>query len=106
MTKRTTLKTLAIAAAAFGCAFAPAAFATPSDNVSVKIDTRYLETDWGVEKIYDTLSNKAESACDTGTSRDTSSRKFEKDCMSDLLDDFIKSADIETLTAYHVNKTS
>lgn len=106
MTKRKTLKAIAIAAAAVGCALAPAAFATSSNDVSVSVDTRYLETDWGVEKVYDVLSNKAESACDTSPSRDLRARKFERDCMSDLLDDFIKSADHEKLTAYHASLTN
>ena len=106
MTKRKTLKTVAIAMAALSCAIAPTAIAASTNDVSVKIDTRYLETDWGVEKIYDTLSHKAESACETGNTRGLSFRKFEKDCMSDLLDDFIKSADIEELTVFHAAMTN
>ena len=106
MTTPKTLKTLAIAMSALSCAIAPAAFAGPSDDISVKIDTRYLETDWGVKKVYDTLSNKAESACDLGDSRDSSSRKFQRDCMTDLLDDFIKNADIEILSTYHASMTN
>ena len=106
MTTRTTLKTIAITLAALGTTIAPAAFATPADDVSVEIDTRYLETDWGVEKIYDTLSNKAESACATGSSRDLASRRFERDCMTDLLNDFIENADHEKLTTYHASVTN
>jgi len=106
MTTRTTFKTIAITLAALGTAAAPAAFAAPSDDVSVEIDTRYLETDWGVEKVYSVLSHKAESACETGSVRDTANRKFERDCMSDLLDDFIESADHEKLTTYHASVTT
>lgn len=106
MTTRTTLKTIAITLAALGTAIAPSAFAAPADDISVEIDTRYLETDWGVEKIYDTLSNKAESACVTGSSRDISNRRFETDCMTDLLNDFIESADHAKLTTYHANVTN
>ena len=105
MTTRKTLKIFAITAAALSCAISPAAFAASSNDVSIQIDTRYLEADWGVNKVYDTLSNKAERACDSGGSRDLSSLIYEKDCMSDLLDDFIKSADIDTLTNYHVIMT-
>jgi len=104
MTARTTFKTIAITLAALGTAVvAPAAFATSADDVSIEIDTRYLETDWGVEKVYDILANKAESACVTGSSRDISTRKFERDCMTDLLNDFIVSADHEKLTTYHAS---
>lgn len=110
MTARKTLKTLTITFAALGAAMstaiAPAAFATPADDVSVEFDTRYLETDWGVEKIYNTLSNRAESACSRGSAIDISSRRLERDCMTDLLDDFIKSANHEKLTTLHTNMTS
>ena len=105
MTARNTFKAIAITLAALGTTMAPAAFASSADNVSVEIDTRYLETDWGVEKVYATLTHKAESACVTSSSRDISARKFERDCMSDLLDDFIESADIEKLTTYHASVT-
>jgi UrcA family protein len=103
MTARTTFKTLAITLAALGTAIAPAAFATSADDVSVEIDTRYLETDWGVEKVYETLANRAESACVTSSAREISNRKFERDCMTDLLNDFIESADHEKLTTYHAS---
>ncbi len=110
MTARTILKTIAITfstlGAALGTAIAPAAFAAPSDNISVEIDTRYLETDWGVEKVYDVLADKAQSACVTGSARDISNRKFERDCMTDLLDDFIKDADHDKLTSYHASVTN
>lgn len=106
MTAQTKFKTIAITLAAMGTAIAPAAFATSTDEVRVEIDTRYLETDWGVEKVYTALTNRAESACTTGASRDLSERKFARDCMSDLLDDFIESADHEKLTAFHASIVS
>jgi len=106
MTARNTFKAIAITLAALGTTMAPAAFAAPIDNVSVEIDTRYLETDWGVEKVYETLTHKAESACVTSSARDISARKFERDCMTDLLDDFIESADIDKLTTYHASITN
>jgi len=102
----TPIKAVAITLAAIGTAIAPAAFASPADKVSVEIDTRYLETDWGVEKVYDKLSDKAESACTTGSTRDLAGRKAERDCMTDLLDDFIENADHEKLTSYHVRMSS
>lgn len=103
---KTLLKTTAIVLAALGTTMAPAAFATTTDDVSVTIDTRYLETDWGVEKVYNTLSSKAKTACDTGHTRDIAARKFARDCMSDLLDDFIVNADEDSLTTYHARMTS
>lgn len=103
MTTSKTIKAFAITLTALGTTIAPAAFATPADEVRVVIDTRYLETDWGVEKIYKSLSRTAKNACDTGSTHDISARKYERDCMTDLLDDFIKSANHEKLTTYHVS---
>ena len=103
MTTRTTFKMIAITMAALGTAAAPAAFAAPSTDISVKIDTRYLETDWGVEKVYNTLSRKAENACSSNGSKNISARKYERECMTDLLDGFIKNAGHEKLTTYHTS---
>ena len=103
---KTLFKTTAIALAALGTTMTPAAFATTSNEVSVTIDTRYLETDWGVEKVYAKLSNKAETACSVGHKRNMAARKFARDCMSDLLDDFIMNADENVLTSYHARMTS
>lgn len=103
MTTSKIIKAFAITLAALTTTISPAAFATSADKVSVKIDTRYLETDWGVEKIYKSLSKTAKNACDTGSAHDISARKYERDCMTDLLDDFIKSADHDKLTTYHAS---
>ena len=98
-----TLKTTAILLATSGTMIAPAAVAASVHDVSVEIDTRYLETGWGVEKVYKTLIYKAKSACSMSGTSGVSNRKIERDCMSNLLDDFIKNADHEKLTAYHAN---
>lgn len=103
---KTLFKTTAIVLATAGAVLAPAAFASTSDDITVTIDSRYLTTDWGVEKVYTTLTNKAESACDAGHVRDIAARRFARDCMSDLLDDFIANVDDEKLTVYHANMTS
>jgi len=106
MTTRKTLKIFAITVATFGTALAPTAYAASSDEVRVEIDSRYLETDWGVEKVYKTLSKKAESACTFGSTGTLHARMTKRDCMSDLLDDFIESADHERLTTYHTIATN
>jgi len=103
MTTSKTIKAFAITLAVLGTTMGSAAFASTSDEVRVEIDTRYLTTDWGVEKVYETLSKKAKNLCDTGTAHDISSRKFERNCTVSLLDDFIKSANHEKLTTYHIN---
>ena len=103
MTTRTTLKTIVIAFAALGTMAAPAAFAAPTENVNIEIDTRYFDTDWGVEKIYNALSSKAKSACSASGTRGFTARKIERDCMSNLLEDFIEDAGHHKLTAYHAS---
>ena len=103
MTLRTTFKMIAITMAALGTAAAPAAFATTPSDVSVKIDARYLETDWGVEKVYNTLARRAEKACVSSGTKNISARKYERDCMTNLLDDFIESAGHDKLSTYHAN---
>jgi len=103
MTTSKKLKNLAISLAVLGAATAPAAFATTTDEVRVEIETRYLLTDWGVEKVYENLTNKAEKICDTGSADNISNRKYERDCMADLLNDFIKNANHEKLTLYHLS---
>jgi len=102
MTKTKMIRAFAITLAVLGTTMGSAAFASTSDEVSVEIDTRYLTTDWGVEKVYESLSKKAENLCNTGAAHDISSRKFERNCTVNLLDDFINSANHEKLTTYHV----
>lgn len=101
MKTRTTLKSVAIAFAAIGTAFAPAAFATTANEVSVEIDTRYLETDWGVEMVYNKLSSKAETSCNARNTLGISARNAARDCMSNLLDDFVENVNHDGLTTYH-----
>ena len=100
------LKATFIACAGLGLAIAPAAFATTSDKVSVEIDTRYLETDWGVEIVYDKLVKKSESACSTTGERGLQALRLAEDCASNLLDNFIVNARDETLTKYHAKMRS
>ena len=101
MTFGKTLRATLIACAGLGLAAAPATFATTADTISVEIDTRYLETDWGVEMIYDKLVKKAEAACSASGTRGLHESRIAKDCAAGLLNDFIENAANETLTEYH-----
>jgi len=100
------LKATFIACAGLGFVMAPAAFATTSDKVSVEIDTRYLETDWGVEIVYDELVKKSESACSTTGERGLTATRLAEDCATQLLDNFIVNAANESLTDYHAKMRS
>lgn len=102
MTTFKTFNIAMIACGAIGLTIAPAAFATTADTVNVEIDTRYLETDWGVEMIYEKLVKKSESACTSAGTRGLQDKKAELNCTTTLLDSFIKNAANETLSDYHI----
>ncbi|WP_427453047.1 UrcA family protein [Litorimonas sp. WD9-15] len=101
MTTLKTFKIAMIATATAGLAMAPAAFASTADTVSVEIDTRYLETEWGVEIVYDKLVKKSESACSTDGTRGLQEIRIASDCASVLLDSFVENAASEILSEHH-----
>jgi len=78
-----------------------AAITTQADIVTTTIDTRDLETDRGVEKIYKSLARRAESACRTPGSKSLSSKQIESVCTENLLIDFVQDVDDARLTSYH-----
>lgn len=102
----TRLRTIFIAFAGLSLVAAPTAFAAQSDTVSVEVDTRYLETDWGVEIVYDKLAKKAETACTTGSARGLKDMREEENCATTLLESFVENTGHETLTAYHAKMQS
>lgn len=101
MTFGKTFKATLIACAGLGLTAAPAAFAATTDTISVEIDTRYLETDWGVEMVYDKLVKKSETACSARGTRGVHETRIAEDCAANLLYSFIENAANETLTDYH-----
>jgi len=100
------LKATLIACAGLGLTIAPAAFASTGDEVSVKIDTRYLETDWGIEIVYDKLVKESEAACFSASARRLHEIHQAEVCATDLLDSFIVNISNETLTNYHAKMSS
>ena len=108
MTTSTRLKRTAVAlslplvlAATAPASAAPAA----TDDIRVEIDTRYLETDWGVEIVYDKLAKKAETACRTPGRRTLSQLTDETRCMTTLLDSFVENTGHVGLANHHTRMT-
>jgi len=101
------IKTATIALSIGGC-FAvtlPALAANPtSEIVTTTIDQRDLATDYGVERVYKTLSHKAEISCETPGRVPVSIKRYEKLCTQDLLEDFVFDIGNESLTRYHENR--
>ena len=73
---------------------------------SVKFERALLESDTGLKQIYSTMRRKAKSACKIGRAVDRESDEIisKSECISDLVDQFVESADITTLTAYHMEQ--
>lgn len=84
------------------------AFAGPQNAKIVKttIDQRDLETDYGVERVYNALARKAESSCTSPGRVPLSIRHMEEQCTEDLLEDFIFDVGNEALTRFHVSQSS
>lgn len=102
----TRLRTTLIAFAGLSLMAAPTALAAQAETVSVEVDTRYLETDWGVEIIYDKLSKKAETACASGSVRGLKEMRLEENCATTLLESFVKNTGHEALSDYHTKMQS
>jgi len=106
---RTFFKTTTFALAAAGLSLAAPLTAqaiTTEQQVEVKFDRQYLETDWGVELVYEKLENRAQAACANTGARSFSDREMEKVCETELMEDFIREAKSDKLKAYHIRMTS
>jgi len=81
---------------------APAyAISTQAETVTTKIDIRDLETDRGVERIYEALARSAKAACSAPGTKSIGTRIAEKSCTEGLLIDFVQDVDDARLTSYH-----
>lgn len=102
------IKTTTIALIAVGAfALSTPALASPAaDIVTTTIDKRDLTTEYGVERVYNTLSRKAETSCERAGLVPMSIKRAEQACTRQLLEDFVFDVDNGNLTRYHVNKTS
>lgn len=69
---------------------------------SAKFDREMFKSEAGIQQIYLTLQKKAKKACKIGSAvNDDGDRISKKECAIDLLDQFVETAGVTTLTAYH-----
>ena len=69
---------------------------------SAKFKRALFESEAGLKQVYETLQSKAQKACKIGTAVGPDGEIISKsECITDLLDQFIESAGVTTLTAYH-----
>lgn len=72
---------------------------------SAKFDREMFQSDAGLQQVYLTLQKKAQKACKVGRAIGKSGEIISKsECVTDLLDQFVESAGVTTLTAYHLDQ--
>ena len=72
---------------------------------SVKFERALLESETGLRQIYTALQSKAKKACKIGKAVSQDGEIISKsECISDMLDQFVESADVTTLTAFHMEQ--
>ncbi len=105
--KRVNMLISAALVAGLGLGAIPASAITSSANsVSTRVDTSKLETVQGVMNIYQTLSGKANKACQMAGRVTLSNRRFEAICSANLLKAFIVDLNDPRVTAYHQTMVS
>jgi len=72
---------------------------------SAKFNREMFQSDAGLQQVYLTLQKKALKACKSGRAINQMGEVISKaECASDLLDQFVESAGVTTLTAYHLDQ--
>ena len=60
-----------------------------------------------ISKIYAMMEAKAEKACRFGAAVDDNGNEMSKsECVSDMVEQLVESADIDAVTAYHLDMTT
>ena len=72
---------------------------------SAKFKREMFNSEAGIKQVYSALQKKAENACRLGNALNSDGAIISKaECVSDLLNQFIDSADVSVLTAYHMSR--
>ncbi len=102
--KTITVSTLALAAVATTI---PANAAIPkADRVETRVRVVDLQTEDGLNRVYDQLLRQAEKECAPVRRTILSERQIAEACTADLLNDFIVDIGNEKLTRIHQEKTA
>jgi len=97
------LMTALLAAGLSGAALPAAALVTADDTISVRVDKSKLDTEDGVQTVYQTLSSRAEKACQFAGRATLLNKRVSAVCTANLLTEFVTAVDAPLLTAYHQN---
>jgi len=72
---------------------------------SAKFNREMFKSEAGIQQVYLTLQKKAQQACKVGKAIDSDGEIISKsECITDMLDQFVESADMTVLTAYHADQ--
>ena len=89
-------------------AIAPAAFAGDSPFVDTVIKVTFkmsdLQAEDGTQKVYAKLMKRAKSNCRSDSPTLQYFGQSVEDCVDDLVNQFIESADVKVLKAYHFSQ--
>jgi len=100
-TVNTALLSCAVIAAAAFVPTAASASITGVDEVTTKIDKRDLKSDYGIKRVYKTLSRKADISCGVNDGASLSQRNAARTCAAHLLGSFVNDLNHQGLTQYH-----
>lgn len=96
------VKTMAAVAIVAALSSMPAQAIEFQDTVyKITIKKDELTTETGIENVYDRFQHKARKACRSAGPYPTGYRTPKSDCISDLIDQFVTSAQVPELAAYH-----
>ena len=100
---------LAAAVMTAGLAFSalPAHAYIPRDNqISIRVNPVELETQAGVQRVYEYMSREAKSACEVKGRTTLNGKRLEAICTADLLDEFIADFGDKRLIDFHKTQIS
>ncbi len=87
---------------------APSAFAADSPLIDVKVSVKFrlseLEANNGVQKVYAKFMRKAKRSCRSDRAALNYLDQTIEECAADIVEQFIRDAEVETLTVYHRQK--
>ncbi|NNC38745.1 MAG: UrcA family protein [Acidimicrobiales bacterium] len=85
----------------------PANAYIPRDNqISIRVNPVELETQAGVQRVYDYMAREATHACAARSGSSLTAKRIEAQCAADLLDDFVFDLNDKRLIDYHKTQIS
>lgn len=85
----------------------PANAYIPRDNqISIHVNQVELETQDGIQRVYEYMAREATNACEFSTGRSLTAKRLEAQCAADLLDDFVVDLNDTRLIDFHKSQIS